>query len=43
VIAATSRRPAGLHSIRLAEGHILGHLGAPGCDDDIATDATYSV
>ena len=42
VIAATSGRPSGLHPIRLAEGHILGHLGVPGGDDDIATDTRAS-
>ena len=42
VIAATSGRPSGLHPIRLAEGRILGHLGVPGGDDDIATDTRAS-
>ena len=26
-----------LHLIRVADRHILGHFGVPGCDDDIAT------
>ena len=42
VIAATSGRPSGLHPIRLAEGRILGHLGVPGGDDDIATGTRAS-
>jgi len=42
VMDATSDRPSGSYPIRIAEGHILGHLGVPGGDDDIATGTRAS-
>ena len=36
-LVAASFRLLTSHPIRVADGHILGHLGVPGCDDDIAT------
>ena len=35
-LAAASFRLLGLHPIRATDGHILGHLGRPARDDDIA-------